>query len=62
MRISLHPGAEHDVAEVEKLIQEAIAFHFAGLREDGLAIPHVTSRVEYVNVAARLRTPEESAL
>ncbi len=29
MRISLHPGAEHDVAKAEKLIQEAIAFHVA---------------------------------
>jgi len=25
--------------EVEQLIQEAIAFHLAGLREEGLAIP-----------------------
>ncbi len=38
-------------AEVEKLIQEAIEFHIAGLREDGLAIPHPTSKVEYVDVA-----------
>ena len=38
-------------AEVEKLIQEAIEFHVAGLREDGLAIPQPTSKVEYVDVA-----------
>ncbi len=38
-------------AEVEKLIQEAIEFHVAGLREDGLAIPPPTSKVEYVDVA-----------
>ncbi len=38
-------------AEVEKLIQEAIELHVAGLREDGLAIPQPTSKVEYVDVA-----------
>ena len=38
-------------AEVEKLIQEAIEFHVAGLREDGLVVPEATSKVEYVDVA-----------
>jgi predicted RNase H-like HicB family nuclease len=38
-------------AEVEKLIQDAIELHVAGLREDGLAIPQPTSKVEYVDVA-----------
>ena len=38
-------------AEVEKLIQEAIEFHVAGLREDGVVVPEATSKVEYVNVA-----------
>ncbi len=38
-------------AEVEKLIQEAIEFHVAGLREDGCVVPEATSKVEYVDVA-----------
>jgi predicted RNase H-like HicB family nuclease len=37
--------------EVEKLIQEAIEFHVAGLREDGVVVPEATSKVEYVDVA-----------
>ncbi len=36
------------VEEVESLIREAIRFHLDGLREDGLAIPEPTSRIEYV--------------
>ena len=40
------------LAETEKLIQEAIQFHIAGLREDGLPVPIASSRVEYVEVAA----------
>jgi len=40
------------VAEVEREIQEAIAFHVEGLREDGLPIPLPASVVEYVEVAA----------
>lgn len=40
------------LAETEKLIQEAIQFHIAGLREDGLPVPSASSRVEYVEVAA----------
>ena len=38
-------------AEVESSIREAIEFHVAGLREDGLAVPSPSSKVEYVDVA-----------
>ena len=38
-------------AEVESLIREAIEFHVTGLREDGLAVPPPSSKVEYVDVA-----------
>lgn len=38
--------------EVETQIQEAIAFHVEGLREDGLPIPAPTSQTEYVEVTA----------
>jgi predicted RNase H-like HicB family nuclease len=40
------------VAEAERSIQEAIAFHIAGMREDGTPIPPPSSRVDYVEVAA----------
>ena len=40
------------VEEVESQIREAIAFHLEGLREDGLPVPHPSSRVEYIEVAA----------
>lgn len=40
------------VAEAEEQIREAIAFQLDGLREDGLAIPEPTSRVEYIELAA----------
>jgi predicted RNase H-like HicB family nuclease len=40
------------VAEVERLIREAIEFHLEGLRDDGDPIPPPSSRVEYVEVAA----------
>jgi len=40
------------VEEAESEIREAIEFHLNGLREDGLAIPEPSSRVEYVDVAA----------
>ena len=32
-------------AEVESLIREAIEFHVAGLREDGLSVPTPSSKV-----------------
>jgi predicted RNase H-like HicB family nuclease len=38
-------------AEVESLIREAIEFHVAGLRDDGLPVPDPSSKVEYVDVA-----------
>ena len=40
------------VEEAEQLIREAIEFHLAGLREDGLPIPQPSSQVEYIEVAA----------
>jgi predicted RNase H-like HicB family nuclease len=40
------------VEEAEREIREAIAFHIAGLREDGIPIPAPASVVEYVDVAA----------
>ncbi len=40
------------VEEVENEIRAAIQFHIEGLREDGLAIPHPVSIVEYLEVAA----------
>jgi predicted RNase H-like HicB family nuclease len=40
------------VEEVMREMREALAFHFDGLREDGLPIPEPSSRVEYVDVTA----------
>jgi len=40
------------IKDVEREIQEAIAFHVQGLREDGLPLPVAASVVEYVEVAA----------
>ena len=40
------------VAEVESEIREAISFHLEGMREDGMAVPEPSSKVEYVNIAA----------
>lgn len=40
------------VEEVGREIREAIAFHIAGLREDGLTVPEATSQVEYIELAA----------
>jgi predicted RNase H-like HicB family nuclease len=39
-------------AAVEQAIQEAIAFHIDGMKEDGTPIPPPSSRVDYVEVAA----------
>lgn len=39
------------IEEVEREIQEAIEFHIAGLREDGLPVPEPSSRVDYIEVA-----------
>ncbi len=38
--------------EVLQLIQEAIEFHIAGLREDGQPIPEPSSSIEYIEVRA----------
>ena len=40
------------VADVEREVRDAIAFHLEGLREDGLPVPAPASVVEYVEVAA----------
>jgi predicted RNase H-like HicB family nuclease len=40
------------IAEVENEIRAAIAFHIDGTREDGVAVPAPTSRVEYIELAA----------
>lgn len=36
--------------EVKQQIQEALEFHFEGLKEEALPIPQPTSLVEYVEV------------
>jgi predicted RNase H-like HicB family nuclease len=40
------------VQETETQIREAIDFHIAGLREDGVPVPQPSSRVDYVDVPA----------
>ena len=40
------------LAEIETNIREAIAFHIAGMSEDGLPVPLPSSQVEYVDIAA----------
>jgi len=42
----------HTVEETEREISEAIAFHIAGLLEDGLSVPLPANIVEYLEVAA----------
>ena len=37
-------------AEAEKNISEAISFHIAGLKEDGLPVPEPSSFTEYIEV------------
>ena len=37
-------------ADTEQLLREAIAFHIAGMVEDGVAVPKPSSQVEYVDV------------
>jgi predicted RNase H-like HicB family nuclease len=36
------------IEEVEREIRDAVQFHIAGLREDGIPVPAPTSRAEYV--------------
>jgi len=38
-------------SEVEALIRDAIEFHVAGLREDGIPIPPPSSKVGYIDIA-----------
>ena len=38
--------------EVEKLMKEAIEFHFDGLREEGIEIPSPNTYSQYVEIAA----------
>ena len=38
--------------DVMSLIQEAMAFHIEGLKQEGLPIPTPSSAVEFVEVAA----------
>lgn len=40
------------IEEIQSSIREAIEFHLAGMREDGLPAPQPSSRVEYVEIAA----------
>jgi predicted RNase H-like HicB family nuclease len=40
------------IEETERLLREAIELHLEGMRQDGLAIPEPTSRVEYLEVSA----------
>lgn len=40
------------VQETERQIREAIEFHIAGLREDGVPVPQPASRVDYVDIPA----------
>ena len=39
-------------AAVESLIHDAIELHLAGMREDVDAIPPLTRKLEYIDVAA----------
>ena len=38
--------------EVQQLIREAVEFHLAGMREDGIPVPPPSSQVDYNEVAA----------
>ena len=40
------------LAEVETEMREAISFHLAGMRDEGLPIPTPSSAVEYLDIAA----------
>jgi predicted RNase H-like HicB family nuclease len=40
------------IQEAESQIREAIEFHIAGLREDGIPVPEPASCVDYVEVPA----------
>ena len=40
------------IEETEQQIREAIEIHLRGMKEDGLPIPHPSSQVEYIEIAA----------
>jgi predicted RNase H-like HicB family nuclease len=40
------------VEEIKRLMEEGIAFHIEGLREDGLPIPEPSTTVAVIEVAA----------
>ena len=40
------------VEETERLLQEAIALHLSGMREDGIPIPEPSSVVDYLELEA----------
>ena len=42
------------LSDTETAIRDAIELHLDGMREDGAPIPPPTSRVDYVEIAARL--------
>ena len=39
------------IEEVQRNIQEAIAYHLRGMREDGDPIPEPSTQVSYANIA-----------
>jgi predicted RNase H-like HicB family nuclease len=44
-------AAADSLDEVKRLMQEGIAFHVDGMREDGLPVPEPTTQVAYADVA-----------
>lgn len=44
-------AAATTLEEVTRLMQEALAFHLEGLREEGLPVPEPTTRVVYIDAA-----------
>jgi predicted RNase H-like HicB family nuclease len=45
-------ATDRTLDEVKQVMREAIAFHIAGLRQEGLPIPEPTSLAEYVEAEA----------
>ena len=39
------------IEEIKRLMEEGIAFHLEGMREDGLPVPEPTTQVAYADVA-----------
>ena len=44
-------AAADSLEEIKRLMEEGIAFHLEGRREDGVAIPEPTTQVAYADVA-----------